>query len=123
MTMRRLFLAGLLGAAVMSGLAEFQGSLAGQQTAVPAAGVALTGTVRSQEEGPMEGVLVSAKRDGTTITTTVVTNAQGVYSFPRERLEPGQYNVSIRAVGYVMAGPSPKAPVNLAASGAASTAT
>ena len=118
--MRRLFLAGLLGAIVLPGLAEFQGSLVAQQTAVPAAGVALTGTVRSQEEGPMEGVLVSAKRDGTTITTTVVTNAQGVYSFPRERLEPGQYNVSIRAVGYVMAGPSTKAPVKLAAGDAAS---
>jgi hypothetical protein len=44
---------------------------------------ALTGTVRSAKEGLMEGVLVSAKRNGSTITTTVVTNAQGVYSFPR----------------------------------------
>ena len=59
----------------------------------------------------MEGVLVSARRNGSTITTTVVTNAQGVYGFPRARLEPGQYNVSIRAVGYVLDAPASKAPV------------
>jgi streptogramin lyase len=29
-----------------------------------------------------------------------VSNAQGRYSFPRERLEPGKYAISIRAVGY-----------------------
>ena len=28
----------------------------------------LTGQVSASEEGPMEGVLVSAKRDGTTVT-------------------------------------------------------
>ena len=37
--------------------------------------VALTGQVRSQEEGRMEGVLVSAKREGSTVTTTVVSDA------------------------------------------------
>src|SRR5262245_34002513 len=66
---------------------------------------ALTGMVRSQEEGAMEGVLVSAKRAGSTVTTTVVTNAQGRYSFPRARLEPGHYSVSIRAAGYELASP------------------
>jgi virginiamycin B lyase len=29
-----------------------------------------------------------------------VSNAQGQYTFPRERLEPGRYAISIRAVGY-----------------------
>ena len=61
---------------------------------------ALTGQVRSQEEGPMEGVLVSAKRAGSTITTTVVSDAQGRYSFPQNRLEPGPYSVRVRAVGF-----------------------
>ena len=61
---------------------------------------ALTGLVSSQEEGPMEGVLVSAKRMGSTVTVTVVSDAQGRYDFPRSRLEPGQYSVRIRAVGY-----------------------
>jgi streptogramin lyase len=67
--------------------------------------VALTGVVSSQEEGVMEGVLVSAKRAGSTITLTVVTDAQGRYSFPRNRLDPGQYAVRIRAIGYELERP------------------
>src|SRR5262249_7490238 len=63
---------------------------------------ALTGTVRSQEEGAMEGVLVSAKKAGSTVTVTVVSDAQGRYSFPRARLEPGRYALRMRAVGYEM---------------------
>src|SRR6266849_4080651 len=68
---------------------------------------ALTGKVTSQEEGPMEGVLVSAKRAGSTMTATVVSDAQGQYSFPQNRLEPGQYSVRIRAGGYEMDNPGP----------------
>src|SRR5713226_4514457 len=67
-------------------------------------GSALTGLVSSQEEGPMQGVLVSAKRAGSTITTTVASDAQGRYSFPRNRLEPGQYSIRIRAAGYELDG-------------------
>ena len=58
---------------------------------------ALTGRVTSAQEATMEGVLVSAKREGTTITTTVVTNEQGRYAFPADRLQPGKYTISIRA--------------------------
>src|SRR5436190_5097093 len=61
---------------------------------------ALTGKVSSQAEGAMEGVIVGAKKIGSTITTWVVSNAQGQYSFPPDRMEPGKYAVSIRAVGY-----------------------
>jgi len=61
---------------------------------------ALTGLVSSSEERAMEGVLVGAKREGSTITTTVVTDAQGRYSFPAARMQPGKYTISIRAVGY-----------------------
>ena len=61
---------------------------------------ALTGKVTSQAEGAMEGVLVGAKKTGSTIATWVVTNAQGQYTFPRERMEPGKYAISVRAVGY-----------------------
>jgi len=68
---------------------------------------ALGGRVSSQEEGPMEGVLVSAKRAGSTITVTVLSDAQGQYSFPRSRLEPGEYSVRIRAVGYEVDNPGP----------------
>jgi virginiamycin B lyase len=61
---------------------------------------ALTGTVTSAEEGAMEGVLVSAKRAGATVTFTVVSDAKGRYSFPAAKLEPGRYVLSIRAVGF-----------------------
>jgi len=67
--------------------------------------VALTGEVRSNEEGPMEGVLVSAKKAGSTITITVVSDAQGHYSFPRTKLDPGSYLLKIRAVGYELNDP------------------
>src|SRR5439155_22732973 len=63
---------------------------------------ALTGTVSSAEEGKMEGVVVSAKRPGSTIMVSVSTNAQGQYSFPPDRLAPGNYDITMRAVGYTL---------------------
>ena len=59
----------------------------------------LSGQVSSTEEGLMEGVLVSAKKEGSTVTTTVVTNEKGQFSFPAGKLEPGKYNITIRAIG------------------------
>ena len=70
---------------------------AGAQTA------ALSGRVTSQAEGAMEGVLVSAHREGSNKTVTVVSHADGRYSFPSDRLDPGRYAVSVRAVKYVLA--------------------
>lgn len=65
----------------------------------------LSGTVTSEAEGPMEGVLVSAKRVSSTVTTTVVSDAHGRYNFPPGRLTPGKYNLAIRAIGYEAADP------------------
>jgi streptogramin lyase len=65
---------------------------------------ALTGQVSSTEEGNMEGVVVSAKKDGLTVTLSVVTDAQGRFSFPANRLEPGKYTLKARAVGYDLNG-------------------
>ena len=65
---------------------------------------ALAGQVTSSEEGPMEGVLVSARKTGSTLTTTVVSDSQGYYRFPQKRLDPGQYALRIRAVGYDLEG-------------------
>ena len=45
------------------------------------AAVALAGTVSSAAEAAMSGVLVSAKLNGSTFTTTVVTDATGRYAF------------------------------------------
>jgi virginiamycin B lyase len=67
------------------------------------AGAALTGSVTSKEEGKMEGVVVSARRDGTTFTVSVVTNDKGAFTFPRTHLEPGAYTLKIRAAGYDLA--------------------
>jgi hypothetical protein len=75
-------------------------------TAADTAAAVLTGKVSSAEEGAMEGVLVSAKKAGSTITVTVVTDKDGRYSFPAGRLEPGDYALSIRAAGYELGGPA-----------------
>ena len=80
--------------------------LAGSASAQAQSQSALAGKVTSQQEGAMEGVLVSAKRAGSTVTVTVVSNAQGQYSFPRDRLEPGKYAITIRAIGYELAAPA-----------------
>jgi virginiamycin B lyase len=74
-------------------------------TPAQAQGVALTGLVSSTEEPAMEGVLVSATKAGSNITVTVVTGADGRYSFPQNRLPPGQYALAVRAVGYELAQP------------------
>src|ERR1700674_3285994 len=65
---------------------------------------ALSGQVTSTEEGPMEGVVVSAKKDGSTISISLVTNAAGRFAFPAARLEPGHYALKTRAAGYELDG-------------------
>lgn len=65
---------------------------------------ALSGEVSSAREGLMEGVVVSARKDGSTITVSVVTDRSGHFSFPASRLPPGHYALSIRAVGYDLTG-------------------
>jgi imidazolonepropionase-like amidohydrolase/streptogramin lyase len=74
---------------------------------------ALTGLVTAADEGPLEGVLVSARKTGSTITTTVVTDQSGRYRFPRSRLEPGPYALRIKATGYDL--DTPPAPTVAAA--------
>ena len=46
-------------------------------------GVALTGRVVSDEEGPMEGVVVTARTEGSTISISAVTDDKGRYNFPK----------------------------------------
>ncbi len=87
--------------ALLTGLFLFAATPLRSQT--PAA--ALTGQVSSAEEGAMEGVLVSARKDGSNITVTVVSDDKGRYSFPTARLEPGHYTLAIRAVGYNLQAP------------------
>ena len=72
---------------------------------IHANGIALTGQVSSQKEKVMEGVVVGAKKDGSTMTINVVSDAKGRFSFPSEKLEPGHYTLKIRAAGYDLEGP------------------
>jgi virginiamycin B lyase len=67
---------------------------------------ALTGQVTSDAEGTMEGVVVSARKAGSTVTTSVMSDAQGRYSFPADRLSSGKYSIAIRAAGYDLAAPT-----------------
>ncbi len=70
------------------------------------AGVALTGRVTSDEEGPMEGVVVTARKEGSPISISVVTDDKGRYNFPNAKLESGDYALRIRAIGYELLGPA-----------------
>jgi streptogramin lyase len=67
---------------------------------------ALTGQVTSDAEGAMEGVVVTARKDGSIVSTSVTTDAKGSYAFAENRLEPGRYTITIRAVGYDLAAPT-----------------
>jgi virginiamycin B lyase len=93
----RLFSRTLLG---MVSLVVFVVGFVMAETPSRSASPALTGKVTSQAEGVMEGVLVGAKKEGSTITTWVVSDAQGRYAFPRDRMEPGKYSIKVRAAGY-----------------------
>jgi streptogramin lyase len=93
----------LLQIAILAGLSLVAAVLSDGK-AVAESPAALSGQVTSAEEGAMEGVLVSARRDGSSITTTVVSDDKGRYAFPAARLEPGRYTISIRAIGYQLDG-------------------
>ena len=78
------------------------------QAAAPAlaqTAAALSGEVSSAKEGLMEGVVVSARKDDSTITVSVVSDDKGHFSFPASRLDPGHYAIGIRAIGYDLDGP------------------
>src|SRR5262245_24339096 len=94
MLTRRVLIAGVAGLCLVSGPA------AAQKTAV-----ALTGKVSSSEEGPMEGVVVSARKVGSSVTISVVSDARGRFSFPASKLESGHYALRIRATGWELAPP------------------
>jgi virginiamycin B lyase len=81
-------------------LALLLASPAFAQSAAPA----LSGVVSSPDEPLMEGVVVSAKKDGGIVTVSVTSDDKGRFAFPAGRLEPGKYTLSIRASGYELDG-------------------
>src|SRR5499427_8449052 len=90
-----------LGVAVVLFQATPQPATAGNKAAA-----ALAGQITSEAEGAMEGVVVSAKKAGSTVTVSVVSDAQGHYSFPANRLSAGKYSLKIRAIGYDLTAPA-----------------
>src|SRR5882757_359235 len=58
----------------------------------------LTGSIASASGQKLEGVLISAKREGSTITTSVYTDQNGDYFFPA--LPDGKYNVWAQTLGF-----------------------
>lgn len=64
----------------------------------------LAGRVISPE-GALEGVVVSARKAGSSVTVSVVSDAEGRFSFPAAKLEPGSYALRIRATGYELESP------------------
>ena len=69
----------------------------------------LTGSITSATGQKLEGVQVSAKKEGSTITTSVYTDQNGEYIFPP--LADGKYRVWAQALGFQTA----KGEVDLAA--------
>src|SRR5882762_1519462 len=96
----------LLVVVIAAGVAFLSQAASAQTGGRAQSSAALTGQVTSAEEGPMEGVLITAKRTNSTMAITVVSDAQGHYRFPSAKLEPGQYAISIRAVGYDLESPA-----------------
>jgi len=90
---------------LLVGLIGFSVRLIQPAGVAAAPGPGLEGTVTADGEGHAEGVLVSAKRVGSTVTVTVVSDEKGRYSFPAGRLQPGNYRLMTRAIGYDLADP------------------
>jgi streptogramin lyase len=75
------------------------------------AGALLSGSVKSDAGAKLDGVTVSARAAGQTITTSVFTDEDGSYYFPR--MAEGKYNVWAQAEGFAAS----KAEISLTASG------
>jgi virginiamycin B lyase len=91
---------------VMLGMTALAVVLAQGSFARAQGSAAISGQVSSQAEGAMEGVVVTAHRDGSIVSVSVTTDAKGHFAFPENRLDPGHYNLAIRAVGYDLAAPA-----------------
>ena len=60
----------------------------------------------------MEGVLVTARREGSTISHTVSTRADGTFSFSGDILSAGKHVLSVRAIGYEIDGAVPSVTIS-----------
>jgi len=97
-TVSKLVLMGAFGAAFAGSVPPFDAGALAQTKSAPG----ITGKVSSKAEAIMEGAVVSAKRQASTIMVSVVTNEQGEHTFPGDRIESGVYEITMRAIGYVL---------------------
>src|SRR5579862_928120 len=95
---------------VFVSLAIFSCAPSGFSQSAPAKG-ALSGSIKSSDGKPLEGVGVTARGASDTFNTTVYTDDSGRYSFPA--MTAGQYKVWAQAVGFEIS----KAEANLSAGG------
>ena len=72
------------------------------------AAATISGTVKGVDGAPFRGAFVEAQNTKTKIDTIVLSNSQGQYSI--DNLQPGDYRLRIRAVGYTA---TPKSGLNL----------
>jgi streptogramin lyase len=86
----------VLIAATAMGVALF--AVGAKSAPAQQAGVLLSGAVKSDTGAKLEGVTVSAKAEGQTITTSVFTDEDGNYYFPR--MAGGKYLVWAQAEGF-----------------------
>src|SRR3954463_387523 len=73
----------------------------GGATKLNAADIIMNGSIKSSAGQLMGGVMVSAKPEGGTITTTVLTDEAGRYYFPP--LSAGKYRVWAQALSFATA--------------------
>ena len=85
----------------MSGVSAL--ALAMAAFSVGAQAQTLSGKVSGPGEPAMEGVVVNAKKG--IVTVSVVSNDKGEFKFPADKIGPGDYALTIRAVGYNLEGP------------------
>jgi len=94
-TRRRFAVVGPVGIALL--VAASWGVL-GRAGQAQTGGVLLTGTIASASGDKMEGVVVSARAAGQSVTISVYTDALGDYVFPR--MPAGNYKLWAQAVGF-----------------------
>ncbi len=75
-------------------------------TQAQSGGAVLRGTIKAQDGKALEGVAVSARANGSIITTSVWTNQRGEYVFPA--MPAGAYDVWAQAVGFTRTTATPK---------------
>ena len=77
-----------------------------QEAQAQSTGVVLTGTITDASGETMEGVVVSVRGTGSNLVTSVYTDDDGMYVFPR--MDSGEYQLRAQAVSYAAERTAPR---------------